>query len=187
MKCQENRRYQIVCPYIRDRLEISTVSYKEAIYSAMPSNTLALLQPRIDNLIQAFPGSLWFDDAHKNRMEVLNYELGYVNGRNTRSYYATMFLLTANQPLYRRTANCFCYKRIEFSYAALQGINAHNYTLFQAARLLCDDDHKLRVHDLADPQVVDDEAFRLFINAFLIAMYGLRALNLTKGVIDTNE
>lgn len=87
MNCDRNGRYLFVCPYIRDRLDISTVSYQEAITSAIPPDTLSLLQPRIDYLIQTFPGSLWNDNSHQNRMRILNYELGYVHGRNTKAYY----------------------------------------------------------------------------------------------------
>lgn len=187
MDCSRSGNYTSACPFIQDRIDVGTVSYKEAIHAAFHPNALSLLQPRIDTLIQQFPGSLWKDECHQNRMEVMNYDLGYVYRRNTREYYAAMYLLTSNQPLFRRTYNCFCYKRIEFSYAALQGITAHNYTLFQAARRFCDDGKKINILDLMNPDTVDDESFRLIINAFLIVCFGLSALKLSKGEIDIGK
>lgn len=145
------------------------------------------MKPRLNQLIEEFPGSLWHDVCHQNRMETKNYDLGYVHGRNCNEYYAAMYLLTANQRIARRTMKCFCYKRIDFSKANLQGITTHNYTLFQAARRFCDDGKKISILDLMEPETVDDEAFQLIVNAFLIATFGLCALNLTKGDIDIGK
>ena len=47
-------------------------------------------------------------------------------------------LLTSNDDIYRRTANCFCKDGIEFGYAVLKNTSPHNYALFMAARDLCD-------------------------------------------------
>ena len=42
---------------------------------------------------------------------------GYRRRRDTNAYYAAMYLLTSNDDIYRRTANCFCKDGIEFGYA----------------------------------------------------------------------
>lgn len=117
-------------------------------------------------------------------MEIKDYDLGYVHGRNSNEYYAAMYLLTSNARLTGRTRKCFCYKQIIFSHANLRRISPHNYTLFQAARRICDDGKKISILDLMDPEIVDDEAFKLIINALLIAAFGLSALKLPKGVMD---
>ena len=67
-------------------------------------------------------------------MEVFNNRLGFIKSRNTPSYYAALYLLTSNDALYRRTANCFYYGGIDFSYAALRGISLHNYALLYVAK-----------------------------------------------------
>ena len=92
-------------------------------------------------------------------------------------YYAALYLLTSNDALYRRTANCFYHGGIDFSYAVLRGISPHNYALFCAAKGLR---HAGDVteSELADPMTIDEEAFRLIINAQLIAKYGTAAFNL---------
>ena len=171
----------------REQIKTGTVSYKDAVYAALKSNAVTLMQPRLDRLIREFSGTLWLDDSHQNHMECLNYDLGYVHGRNCNEYYAAMYLLTANQDIYRRTGNCYCYKKIIFSYAILAEITPHNYTLFHAARRICEDTKKISILDLMEPETVDDEAFKLIINAFLILTYGLCALKLNKGGIYTNE
>ena len=44
---------------------------------------------------------------------------GYRRRRDTNAYYAAMYLLTSNDDIYRRTANCFCKDGIEFGYAVI--------------------------------------------------------------------
>lgn len=106
----------------------------------------------------------------------------YLKSRNTPSYYAVLYLLTSNDALYRRTANCFYHGGIDFSYAVLRGISPHNYALFCAAKGLR---HARGVteSELADPMTIDEEAFRLIMNALLIAKYGTAAFHL-KGDIS---
>ena len=89
-----------------------------------------------------------------------------------------MYLLTSNDDIYRRTANCFCKDWIEFGYAVLKNTSPHNYALFMAARDLCDKTEAVTMADLAEPEVIDPEALRLIVNATLIARYGLAAFQI---------
>ena len=170
---------QEVCPYYAERIEAGVISYAEAVLSLIPSTSS--IRNRLPGLIHSFPGSLWADEKHKTRMEVFNNRLGYIKSRNTPSYYAALYLLTSNDALYRRTANCFYHGGIDFSYAVLRGISPHNYALFCAAKGLR---HAGGVteSELADPMTIDDEAFRLIMNAMLIAKYGIAAFNLKGGI-----
>ena len=93
---------------------------------------------------------------------------GYRRRRDTNAYYAAMYLLTSNDDVYRRTANCFCKDGIEFGYAVLKNTSPHNYALFMAARDLCDKTEAVTMADLAEPEV----------NATLIARYGLAAFQI---------
>ena len=65
-------------------------------------------------------------------------------------------------------------------YAALYLLTS-NYALFCAAKGLR---HAGGVteSELADPMTIDDEAFRLIMNAMLIAKYGIAAFNLKGGI-----
>ena len=171
---------QGACPYLAERIDAGIISYKEAVLSLIPPTSR--LQNRLPGLIHSYPGSLWANEKHKIRMEVFHNRLGYIKSRNTPSYYAALYLLTSNNALYRRTANCFLSSGIDFSYAVLRGIPPHNYTLLYAAKGLFHE-KGITESELADPEVVDDEAFRLIINALLIAKYGTATFNL-KGDIS---
>ena len=113
-------------------------------------------------------------------------QLDYVPGRNTSAYYAAMYLLTSNEIIYWRMANCFCRNGLDFRYAILRGITTYNYALYRAALALTTDRQGVTVSELDDTELIGDEVFRLIINAMLIARYGLTAMKLTKEV-NTND
>ena len=156
------------------------VSYEEAVLTAFPSKGLSV--ERLLETIQSYPGTFWHNKQHKDRMEMFNHRLGYMPKRNTTVYYAVMYLLTTSEELFRRTSNCFYRKGVEFDYAVLQNISLHDYALYAVAKDLYTGTVKLTLLDMADCEIVDDEAFRLIINATLIAKYGVQAFNLKKEV-----
>lgn len=167
-----------ICPYITERIEAGAVTYQEAV-NAMVHSGCQLIR-RLPKLMQTYSGSFWLDDRHKSRMEFFNTRMGYSPSRNTPAYYAAMYLLTANETLYWRMANCFCHSGLDFSFAILRGISPHNYALYRAAVGLFTERRGVTLSEMADRELVDDDAFRLIINAMLIARYGIAAMKLKK-------
>ena len=94
-------------------------------------------------------------------------------------FFAALYLLTSNKELADRTFNCFFRGGIDFRYARRRGISSHDYTLLMAAKSLYCHTAEVTQGDLAEPQIIPDEAFRLLINALLIARFGLDALKIT--------
>lgn len=164
------------CPWLAERIEAGVVGYGEAVMETMPHNRW--LRQRLCLLVKNFPGTLWSNIQHEKRMEAAKAIQGYCRRRDTPQYYAVMYLLTANQDIFQRTANCFCKHGLEFDYAVLRGISLHNYALFMAARSIYTKSADITLADLTDPEIIDPEAFRLIINAILIARYGLAAFQL---------
>ena len=77
------------------------------------------LSSRLNLLIKHYPGSLWSNEQHERRMQYQCAVQGYRRRRDTNAFYAAMYLLTSNDDIYRRTANCFCKDGIESGYAQL--------------------------------------------------------------------
>lgn len=177
-KCDRNL---MKCPWIAERIEAGAVSYQEAVLTAFPGKGLSF--ERLIETIEHYPGTFWLNKQHKDRMEIFNHRLGYVPKRNVPVYYAVMYLLTTSEELFRRTSNCFYHQGIEFDYAVLQNISLHDYALYAVAKDLYTRSVKLSMLDMADREIVDDEVFRLIINAVLIAKYGVPAFNLKKEVL----
>lgn len=164
------------CPWLAERIEAGVVGYQEAVLETFAYDHR--LHRRFQLLIQRFPGRLWGNEQHERRMQSESAVQGYRRRRSTAAYYAAMYLLTANEDIHRRTANCFCKEGIEFGYAVLRDISPHNYALFIAARDLYTRTRTVTVEDLADPEIIDPEALRLIVNATLIARYGLSAFQI---------
>lgn len=172
------------CPWLAERIEAGVVGYREAVLETF-SHERRLFQ-RLNLLIKHYPGSLWSNEQHERRMQYQCAVQGYRRRRDTNAYYAAMYLLTSNDDIYRRTANCFCKDGIEFGYAVLKNTSPHNYALFMAARDLCDKTEAVTMTDLAEPEVIDPEALRLIVNATLIARYGLAPFRSEREVPNMN-
>lgn len=167
-----------VCPWLAERIEAGVVGYQEAVMGAMSQHRR--LMPRLRVLVARFPGSLWRDEAHQERMELARARLGSYRRRDTPAFYAALFLLTSNAELWRRTANCFYRQGFEPAYGLLGGVSPHDYALFAAAKGLYRGSGGISDMDLSDPDVVDAGAFRMIVNAALIARYGLPVLGIQK-------
>lgn len=102
------------CPWLAERIEAGVVGYREAVLEAFPHERR--LFQRLNLLIKHYPGSLWSNEQHERRMQYQCAVQGYRRRRDTNAYYAAMYLLTSNDDIYRRTANCFCKDGIEFGY-----------------------------------------------------------------------
>lgn len=166
------------CPWLAERIEAGVVGYFEAVYETFASR--GILPARLRRVIAGFPGTLWRDDRHPERMERAKARLGYYRRRDTSAYYAALFLLASSAGLWRRTVNCFYRHGFEAAYADRRGISLQDYTLLAAARDLYGGNPPLAA-DLLDTGLVDDEALRLIVNATLISQYGLSALGIRDG------
>lgn len=102
------------CPWLAERIEAGVVGYREAVLETFPHERR--LFQRLNLLIKHYPGSLWSNEQHERRMQYQCAVQGYRRRRDTNAYYAAMYLLTSNDDIYRRTANCFCKDGIEFGY-----------------------------------------------------------------------
>lgn len=151
--------------------------YKENVEATLGFYDDESLKKRIEYMKKTFPGSLWHSETHRRYMYELDYLLGYHKSRNTRHYYAAMYLLTVNDDLIERTAYCFNRDGIDFSKVRIKGISVQNYDLLMAARQIYTGKRYIFQEDLAYPEIIDDDTFRLIMNAHIIMRMGIGALN----------
>ena len=154
------------------------VGYEEAVAEILPAGSFLI--SRVLRLTQAFPGTMWQDAQHQLRMNAVRAMLGYSRKRDTPRFLAALYLLTANRDISMRSFNCFLRSGIDFRYARRREISEHDYTLLMAAKSLYCGTSEVTQADLADRQIIDDEAFRLIINALLIVRFGTDALKITQ-------
>lgn len=160
--------------YYCTRKKHSHTRYKENVEASLGIYKNEKIQKRIKYMIRTFPASLWNSEKHRRNMSELDFMLGFYNSRNNRHYYAAMYLLTVNDDLVERTEYCFTREGIDFSKAHLKGISVRNYDLLMAARQIYTGKRYIFQNDLADPEVIEDEVFRLIMNAHVIMKMGIK-------------
>ena len=164
------------CPWLAERVEAGVVGYKEAVMETFSYYTL--FSYRLNSAIQRFNGSLWRDSEHERRMTYQKAAFGFRRKRDTPTYYAALYLLTATKGLCDRTRDCFHKTGIDFRRAKLRGVTPHEYTLFMAAKGIYGGKIGITQEDMANPEIIDSAAFGLIVNALLIARFGSGAFSI---------
>ena len=95
-----------------------------------------------------------------------------------RAFFAVLYLFGSNRGLLKRAWNACLPSGFEPGYMVMRRVSAHDYTLIKAAKAITGFSSGLELEDLADAEIVDDAAFRLIVNALLIANYGSDVLKL---------
>ncbi len=93
--------------------------------------------------------------------------------RDTKQFFAALYLLSANEDIWHRAYNCFSKKGLSFDYLRMRGIALQDYSLVQAAKALYLNSDGFTIADLEDCDAVNADSFALIINAILIADFGM--------------
>ena len=173
-----HRRCQAVgCPWLAERIEAGVVSYAFAVRELFGGVEDEAFIKRLGLLVLHFRGSFWLNTEHEYNTRLLLRSVGYQAWRNPR-YFAVLYLFGSNRALLKRAWNACMPHGFEPMFLVMRGVSEHDYTLIQAAKALMCGGLGLTLYDLADREVVDDEAFTLIVNALLIANYGTDVLKL---------
>ena len=132
---------------------------------------------RLGALVLHFLGSFWLNREHEFNTRLLLRSVGYEAWRNPR-FFAVLYLFGSSRALLKRAWNACMPGGFEPGYMVMRSVPEHDYALIQAAKVITGCGSGLELEDLADAEVVDDEAFRLIVNALLIANYGPDVLKL---------
>ena len=178
--CVNSRRRKcriMGCPWLAERIEAGVVSYASAVRELFGGVADEAFIKRLGSLVLHFRGSFWLDREHEFNTRLLLRSVGYEAWRNPR-FFAVLYLFGSNRALLKRVWNACLPGGFEPGFLIMRGVSAHDYTLIQAAKTISGCGSGLELEDLADAEVVDDEAFRLIVNAMLIANYGPDVLKL---------
>lgn len=172
------RRCRITgCPWLSERIEAGVVSYASAVRELFGGVADEAFVQRLGSLVLHFRGSFWINRKHEFNTRLLLRSVGYEAWRNPR-FFASLYLFGSNRALLKRAWNACLPGGFEPSYMVMRGVSEHDYTLIQAAKAITGCGSGLELEDLADAEIVDDVAFRLIVNAQLIANYGSDVLKL---------
>ena len=125
------------------------------------------------------------DDSHKQRFHLAATCCDYQCATN--SYYTALYLLTADEPLYKRCSRCFMRSGLCMENIDIQGISPLDYTLYAYARKLNTGETDFSVTELIDGWSVPPEVFRYIVNAIMVAKHGVAVLNITKTTTESDK
>ena len=164
------------CPWINERIEAGIIGYTEALEETFLEFTS--LRRRV-KLISACSSSFWKDEQHRQRFAAAQAIFGIYRKRNTPAYYAALYILTSDDSLFRRTADCVRKKKIDFRFANVRNMTASQYALYKTAKSLYNESSEVSIDEFADPSLFGLEEFKTAVNAMLISRYGLSAVYLS--------
>lgn len=101
------------CLYLAERIEAGVVGYEELLRESFPADSV--FRWRLRMLLETFDGTLWQNEKHIRRMETQQAVNRYYKRRDTPKYYAVLYLLTSDNDVYRRAAQCFTKRTIDFA------------------------------------------------------------------------
>ena len=164
------------CPWLNERIEASVIGYTEALDETFLE--LTPLRRRV-KLVSACSHSFWKDEQHRQRFAAAQAIFGIYRKRNTPAYYAALYLLTSDDSLFRRTADCVRKKKIDFQFADVRNMTVSQYALYKTAKSLYNESSEVSIDEFADPSLFGLEEFKTAVNAMLISRYGLSAVYLS--------
>ncbi len=167
---EDNELLGVFC----NRKEHDKSAYRENVNTALNFFEDSKIKERINKMINTFPGTLWNSEKHRMNMSEAEYNLGFNQHRNTREYYAALYLMMVNVDLAEKSSYCFYCDCLDFSKLRLKGISSQNYTLLMAAKQFYTGKKYISYDDLANPEIIDDDVFRLIMNALVIMRMGIK-------------
>lgn len=172
---------ETVCPWLAERLEAGTVSYRELLKICFENLRNKRMKARLRRLSSRCG---WFYDSdHKRRFQMAQAVLGVNLSSMPPTYAAALFLLTADEQLWRcaeKGATCHSF---QFGQMKLRNSSAEAYALYQSAKSLYTGVERITVSELADPEIIDDALFAAIVGGILIARFGTDVFKIKKSEV----
>ncbi len=167
------------CLCMEERIEAGAVSYKEVLTSISPQPPG--LSWRIHDLARRY--ERFWEPSHEQRMAGCIAALRLLPEPEYYPTYAALYLLTSNEELSRRTANCILADSIGFQFAVSKGMPGNLLTRFIVAFLLYNGRAEQVIYDQCCDAEMRDTDLSLILNAILIFHYGPGVFHL-KGELE---
>lgn len=164
------------CKYLMERASAGTVGLRHLIADCFQPKRTAKLRKRLRTFMERTSG-LFLNDLHHRRWLKWRSMHPYASD----SLKAAVFLLTAYDELMDKALPFVREDGINFERVRLKGIRAEQYAVYQAVKTIITGSDGITIDDLAYPELVGSEAFRLIVTALLLARYGEVVFILKKG------
>lgn len=166
---QRRRCWEVTCPYLLERLEAGTATLPELLSKMFGSWDRSELKHRAAKVIHQTEQYFFAGQLHIARLlRTLGTDTSPVNRR----WLAAVYLLSASDVLWQQTLSAVSRDRIDFGAVRLERVGVKEYTLYRAARGICQGKLGVTAEELADNTLVPDDTLLLIISAALVARFG---------------
>ena len=168
------------CFCFKEKLGIDEIEYTDLIKDCFGRIKNYALINRLKLLGNNFTGELFLNHIHKERFYHVHHKQDIEVWERSASYLAVIFLLTADEVLWNISEHAVCLNGFDFSKIHLRQISTEGYALYQTAKTISTGKEYIRISEIADKELIDDTAFKIIINASLIAKYGADVFSIKK-------
>ena len=168
------------CFCFKEKLEADEIEYTDLIRDCFGRIKNYSLKDRLKLLSNSFTGELFLNHKHKERFNHVQHNQDIEVWERSASYLAVIFLLTADEILWNISEHAVCLNGFDFSNIHLRQISTDGYALYQTAKTISTEKEYIRINEIADKELIDDTAFKIIINASLIAKYGANVFLIKK-------
>lgn len=146
------------------------VGYKKTVRSSFLNLHDYDLNKRLQTLIKRWNGKWFLSEGHKQRFMERNIS------HNSKRIGAVIYLLAADEDLWRRSCHLISVDRIDLSKIQLQGIGIDCYALYKTAKMIATGKAYIHLDEIVDEQLIDNFLFQAIIHSILIAKNGTNIL-----------
>lgn len=152
--------------------------YEKILSSCFEKCDFHQLNLRLGDLIRNFDGEFFSSPKHRIRFEtVCRIQDEAIETRSV-TYLSALFLLTADVHLWRAAKDHIFTERIDFKKMDLRDINTDGYALYQMAKTLIYGKEYIQLSEIADKDLIGNQAFKAIIHSILIIRYGAFVLQM---------
>lgn len=154
------------------QLAAGEISYGEIICRCFEKCKSSNLNRRLELLVRNYDGNIFLDQIHCSRFRTVCRIQNVSIENRCPVYLATLFLLTADDKLWCAAKDHVYLDSFDFKRMQLKAINTDGYAIYQTARTIHSAKEHIKLDEIADKYLIGDQAFKVIINAILIARYG---------------
>ena len=168
------------CFCFKEKLEADEIEYTDLIKDCFGRIKNYALKNRLKLLSNSFTGELFLNNNHKERFYDVHHKQDIEVWERSANYLAVIFILTADEVLWDISEHAVYLNGFDFSQIHLRQISTEGYALYQTAKTISTGKEYIRISEIADKELIDDTAFKIIINASLIAKYGADVFSIKK-------
>jgi hypothetical protein len=166
----------IPCINLAERMVAGLFDYAAIVEKYFNDNRAYQLNRRLDYLVRNFDGEIFLNPIHRSRFHsVCRLQNIHIEDRNP-AYLATLFLLTADNKLWCAAKEHIYLDSFDFKKMHLNGINTDGYAIYQTSRTIYTGREYIRQDEIADKTLINEQTFKMIINAMLLSKYGTAML-----------